>query len=44
MRIMSYYRPVILVVVMTIMAGIYSLAFPALGLISAKYQYIMIEN
>jgi len=37
MRIMSYYKPVILILVTIMLAGIYSLAFPVLGLISAKY-------
>jgi len=37
MRIMTYYKPVYLILVTIMMAGIYSLAFPVLGLISAKY-------
>ena len=40
---MSYYRPTSVVFLMFFLAGLYSLCFPVLGLISAKYQYIMVE-
>jgi ABC transporter transmembrane region len=41
-RIMSYYRPHILVLVMLLCACVNSFSWAALGLVSAKFQYIMI--
>lgn len=37
LRIMSYYKPVIVVVITLISSAIYSLAFPVIGLVSAKF-------
>lgn len=42
-RIMSYYRPHILVLVMLLCACINSFSWAALGLVVAKFQYVMIN-
>ena len=40
-RIMSYYKPIGVSIVMMICAAINSLAFPLLGLCTARFQFII---
>ena len=44
MRIFSFYEPKIYAFIMILMAGINSLAFPALGYIVAKLQFQLIKS